>query len=124
MLLLLDHTMGGNPGGREGRVPHDFEGGDTISNVPPPPRFCGRTIFRRKNRFLTNLLTLFFFACQNVGFGSTGTPNLSQKNCQRRWRCEKKKSVGDPPPPPPAHQLFWELRDYGLAASPPPLICC
>ena len=21
-----------------------------------------------------------------------------------------------PPPPPPAHQLFWELRDYGLAA--------
>ena len=20
------------------------------------------------------------------------------------------------PPPPPAHQLFWELRDYGLAA--------
>ena len=44
----------------------------------------------------------------------TGTPNLSQKNCQRRCAAGKKK-VSEPPPPP-AYQIFWELRDYGLAA--------
>ena len=49
----------------------------------------------------------------------TGTPNLSQFFFQRSAKMalrKKKVSERPPPPPPPAYQLFWELRDYGLAA--------
>ena len=97
----------------------------------PPPRFCGRTIFRRKNRIFYFFVFYFLamLACQNVGVGPTGTPNLSLKNCLNADGAAGKKSFGVPPPPP-ANQLFWELRDYGLAAVrknhyvPPPVIRC
>ena len=101
--------------------------GDTISNVPPPHVFVvGRWIFNQ----ICLIFFFFFFACQNVGVGPTGTPNLSLKNCQRRWRCGKKKSFGVPPPPPPRSSAFlgvarlWagggEKKNY--VPPPPPII--
>ena len=53
------------------------------------------------------------------------TPNLSQFfffNASAKMALREKKSFGAPPPPP-AYQLFWELRDYGLAAVRKKTLC-
>ena len=47
----------GGGGGTRPPPPTILKVGDTISNVPP--RFCGRTIFRRKNRILTKFVDFF-----------------------------------------------------------------
>ena len=55
-------SRGGRGGGGGGGCvppPTILKVGDTISNVPP--RFCGRTIFRRKNRICNKICWLFFF---------------------------------------------------------------
>ena len=106
VMCVWTHSMGGNPGGDGGtRPPTILKVGDTISNASPPPPhvFVVGRFFVDKIGFLIKKIYLFFFSppCQNVGVGPTGTPNLSLKNCQRRWRCGKKVSESPPPPPPP-----------------------
>ena len=92
--FLLTH-MGGNPGGDGGVLsPPRFCRWGTQYQMSPP-RFCSRTIFRRKNTDFTKICCLFFFFCLSE---CRSPPNLSLKNCQRRWRCGKKVSESPPPP--------------------------
>ena len=101
----LNHGRKSRGGGGDAS-PHDFEGGGHNIKCPPPPHVfvVGRFFFfSRKNRIFNKICLpfFFFFACENVGVGPTGTPNLLLKNCQRRWRC----GFRFPPPPPPHYPL-------------------
>ena len=126
--------MGANPGGGGGGdggtcPPTFFQVGDTISNVPPPPRFWVGWILVDIMYVFACFLKLFFFFfllvrnVRDVGwvplhiltcatFDADGAP---EKRCR------------SPPPPPPAHQLFWDLRylwgwrrSGNMCLSPPP----
>ena len=106
---------GGGDGGTRPPPPHDFEGGghNIKCPPPPPPRFCGRTIKNRIFNKICLIFVCFLFYCLSEcrsRTDATGTPNL-KKIVNADGAAEKKVSES-----PPAHQLIWELRDYGLAA--------
>ena len=101
--------MGGNPGGRGGGScppPQFCRWGHNIKCSPPPHVFVVGRFFVEKIRILNKIcwLFFFFFACQNVGVGPTGTPNLSLKNCQR-------------PPPPRSSAFLGVARLWAGGAS-------
>ena len=101
-LKLPRHAWAEIPGGTGGSCPpHNFAGGGHNIKCPPHVFVVGR-FFVEKLLILTKFVDFFFFfffclsECRSRTV-ATGTPNLSLKNCQRRWRCGKK-SVGVPPP--------------------------
>ena len=77
-----------------------------------PHVFVVGRFFVEKIRILPKFVDFFFFffACQNVG-----VPLICRLKIVNVDGAAEK-SVGGPPPPPPAHELIWELCDYGLVA--------
>ena len=74
--------MGANPGGGGQGAPTFMKMGDTISNVPPPPRFWGWMVIHLYNDPFymvcdaVDPFFFFFFACQKGLSCRMGTPTL------------------------------------------------
>ena len=109
--------MGANPGGGNRGTcfppPHFFEGGGhNQMSPPPPPLFLGWMIINwNEDPFymFSDVMNLFFFACQKGLWCRMGTPILCLDNWAKNVESKKKKCWILPPPH--AHQLFWELCD-------------
>ena len=119
--VIIRYTHGRKSWGDGGDVPPPppmiLKVGDTISNVPP--RFCGRTIFRRKNRIFNKFVDLFFFWLVRMSDSDRRVPLICRKKIVNADGAAKK-SVGVPPPPPPRSSAFLGVARLWAGGVPPP----
>ena len=118
-IVLWLVSMGGNPGGGGGETE-----GDVTS--PPPPRFWRwGTQYQMSppphvfvvGRFFVQICWPFFFLLVRMSDSDRRVPLICRKkNCQRRWRCEKKKVSESPP----LISFFGSCATMGWRRPPPP----
>ena len=106
-------THGRKSRGTGGPPPPTFlKVGDTISNVPPPPRFSGwMLIYWNYDLFYIFDVVDFsssFFACHNLRFVmyDAWVPLLCVWKIEQIKNVGSEKIVSEYPPPPPPHYLF------------------
>ena len=117
---ILVKRMGGNPGGDGGVLsPPQFCRWGTQYQMSPHVFVVGR-FFVGKIRILTKFVDLFFFffffLLVRMSESDRRVPLICRLKIVNTDGAAEKKVSESPPPPPPAHQLFWELRNYGLVA--------
>ena len=113
-------SRGGGGGGGGDPPPRFWRWGTQYQMSPPPHVFVVGQFFCWKNRIFNKICLTFFLL---VGVGPTGTPNLSLKNCQRRWRCGKKKFRSPPPPLPPRSSAFLGVARLWAGGGEKTILC-